>query len=197
MTAVGRLGDVEFCVGCQCLHQNVTLPSSRGRRPRIGDHEYPHASTLPAQRRPVSMVKRQPVSAVVRLAIVTDAPASAVPHAIRAAQLIVALQSLALGATAAGLAVELAVAVAHRVWIAVSLAALAALASLVLFWCSRALAQQRLPARTPVVMVQLLCLPVGYGLVQAGRTVVGAPIILAALGVLACLASGQARHWFD
>jgi hypothetical protein len=52
-------------------------------------------------------------------------------------------------------------------------------------------------ARTPVVVLQLLALPVGYSLgIQAGLLAYGAPILLAAVAVLYLLFTPEARAAF-
>ncbi len=74
------------------------------------------------------------------------------------------------------------------------LAALLAVASgpLVL-WLGRGLARPRLWARSPVVVLQLLLVPVGLGLLQGGIYLVGGPLVVAGLGVLYLLATPTAR----
>jgi hypothetical protein len=53
-------------------------------------------------------------------------------------------------------------------------------------------------ARSPVVLIQLLALPVGYSLgLQAGRPVAGVPILLLAVAVLVALFTPTARAALD
>jgi hypothetical protein len=60
---------------------------------------------------------------------------------------------------------------------------------------ARGLQRLRPAARTPMVVLQLLALPVGYTLAfQAGRVGWGGPILIAALGVLYLLFTPPARQ---
>ncbi len=49
-------------------------------------------------------------------------------------------------------------------------------------------------AVTPTVVVELLCLPVGVGLVQSGRPELGVPVVLVALLAVAGVVAGGARR---
>jgi hypothetical protein len=74
--------------------------------------------------------------------------------------------------------------------------ALAAAAALVLG--ARGLIRLRPAARTPIVVLQLLALPVGYSLAfQASRASYGGPILVAALVVLYLLFTPPARAALD
>jgi hypothetical protein len=63
---------------------------------------------------------------------------------------------------------------------------------------ARALLRLRPAARSPIVVLQLLALPVAYSLAfQAGRIGYGAPIMLAALAVIFLLFTPPAREALD
>lgn len=77
-------------------------------------------------------------------------------------------------------------------------AALAFVGALALAGCARGLYTLRPSARTPVVVLQLLALPVSYTLAfQAGRAEYGGPILVAALAVLYLLFTPPARAALD
>jgi hypothetical protein len=77
-----------------------------------------------------------------------------------------------------------------------ALLALGAAAALVVG--ARGLIRLRPAARTPMVVLQLLALPVGYSLAfQAGRVGYGGPILVAALVVLYLLFTPPARAALD
>jgi hypothetical protein len=68
----------------------------------------------------------------------------------------------------------------------------------VLGLCARGLLRLRAAARTPVVVLQVLALPVGYSMAfQAGVLVYGGPILIAALVVLYLLFTPPARAALD
>jgi hypothetical protein len=77
-------------------------------------------------------------------------------------------------------------------------AALAVLGAAVLAFGARGLLRMRPAARTPIVVVQLLAVPVSYSLAfQADRPGYGGPILLAALVVLYLLFTPPARAALD
>ena len=77
-------------------------------------------------------------------------------------------------------------------------AALAVFGAAVLALCARGLMHLRYAARTPVIVLQLLALPVGYSLAfQAGRVGYGGPVLVAALAVLYLLFTPPARAALD
>lgn len=77
-------------------------------------------------------------------------------------------------------------------------AALAVLAMLALVGCARGLLRLRPAARTPVVVLELLALPVAYSLAFQSRLIgFGAPILLSALAVLYLLFTPRAREVLD
>ena len=64
--------------------------------------------------------------------------------------------------------------------------------------CGRGLLRLRPAARSPVILVQLLAVPVGYSLgIQAGRPLVGVPILLVAIAVLVLLLLPSSRQALD
>ena len=122
----------------------------------------------------------------------------AAPRALRAAVRIVWLESVALVAAAVLLLVKAATGHPDSVGRAVFGAALALFGAAVLAVGARGLAAARPAARTPVVMLQLLALPVGFSLgLQAGRIGYGGPILLAALAVLYLLFTPPVRAALD
>jgi hypothetical protein len=68
----------------------------------------------------------------------------------------------------------------------------------VLGLCARGLAALRPAARSPIVVIQLLALPVSYSLAfQAGLVGYGAPILVLALGVLYLVFTPPVREVLD
>jgi hypothetical protein len=121
-----------------------------------------------------------------------------VPAPVRAAVLLILLEALALVAAAAVLVVKTVGGRPNDVWRALLGAALALVGAAVLALAARALLRLRPAARSPVVVLQLLALPVSYSLwFQAGRIGYGAPIMLAALAVLFLLFTPPAREALD
>jgi hypothetical protein len=129
---------------------------------------------------------------------VPDSAADTLPLPLRAAVVLVVLEALALLGLAALLTVKTAVDHPNDVAGALLGAAMALVAAVVLGLCARGLAQGRPAARTPVVVIQLLCIPVSYSLgFQAHRLGYGGPIFVAALAVLYLLFTPPARAVLD
>lgn len=125
-------------------------------------------------------------------------PARRVPKPVRAAAVILYLEALALLAAAAFLVIDTVVGTPGSVARALLGAAFALLGAMVLGACARGLLHLRPSARTPVVVLQLLALPVGYSLgIQAGRIGYGGPILVAAVAVLYLLFTPPAREALD
>ncbi len=125
-------------------------------------------------------------------------PTSPVPGQLRAAVAVIAVEGLAL-LGAAGFLVAATItgrpADAGRALLGAALAVLGAAA---LMFGARALLHLRAAARSPIVVLQLLALPVGYSLgIQAGRIGFGGPIMLAALVVLFLLFTPPVRAVLD
>ena len=121
-----------------------------------------------------------------------------VPSQVRLAALVIGLEALAL-AVAACIVVEKAV-TGHpaKWWSPYVLAALIIAGALVLLLAARSLVRLRAAARTPILVLQLLALPVSYSLAfQAGLVVYGGPILVAALTVLYLLFTPPAREALD
>jgi hypothetical protein len=121
-----------------------------------------------------------------------------VPVQLRAATAVVCLQGVALLVAAAVLVVKTLTGHPDSVGRALLGAAMAVLGAAVLLTCARALLALRWPARTPVVVIELLALPVSYSLgFQAGLMAYGAPILLSALAVLYLLFTPPVRSALD
>jgi len=131
--------------------------------------------------------------------VVQDPPAQQrVPSQLRACGAVIGLESLALLAAAAVLVLKTITGHPGEVGRALFAAALAALGALCLAWCARGLLRLRPAARTPVVVLQLLAVPVAYSLAfQAGLVEYGGPMLLAALLVLYLLFTPPARAALD
>jgi hypothetical protein len=125
-------------------------------------------------------------------------PAATPPTAIRAAAAIVLAEAAGLVIIALVLVVLAFVHTTTRLWAAVAIVGFALLAAAVLALCARGLLRLRPSARSPVILVQLLTVPVGYSLgIQAGRLLVGIPILVAAIAVLVLLLLPSARQALD
>ncbi|HEY2166969.1 MAG TPA: hypothetical protein VGH01_07360 [Jatrophihabitantaceae bacterium] len=121
-----------------------------------------------------------------------------VPGQVRAAVAVIAVEALALVATAVVLVVKTSTGHPHSVAGALLGAALALVAALALGAAARGLAHLRAAARTPVIVLQLLAVPVSYSLAfQAHRVGYGGPILLAALATLYLLFTPPARAALD
>lgn len=121
-----------------------------------------------------------------------------VPAQIRVAAGVILAQALALLAAALVLVVKTVAGSPDSVARALLGAAMALLGTLVLLVCARGLLATRPAARTPVVVLELLALPVGYSLgFQAGLMGYGVPILFSALAVLYLLFTPPARKALD
>jgi hypothetical protein len=117
-----------------------------------------------------------------------------VPAQLRAATVVVGLEALALFVAAIVLLVKTVTQSAENVTAALLESAMALLGALVLFFGAKGLLALRQSARTPVVVLQLLALPVGYSLgFQAGRMIYGGPILVAAVATLYLLFTPPVR----
>jgi len=121
-----------------------------------------------------------------------------VPGTLRLAAAIVTGEALALAAGALTLLLKTLFGNPDAIGRALALIGFALVTALVLGLCARGLIHLRPSARSPIVIVQLLALPVTYSLgFQAGRSVVAVPIMLAAVLVLGLLLSPSARQALD
>jgi hypothetical protein len=122
----------------------------------------------------------------------------AVPRQLRVGTVLVAAQGLALFVIAALLVVKTIIDHPDSVSRALLGAAMALLGAAALLACARGLLALRPAARTPVVVLELLALPVSYSLgFEAGRLAYGAPIMLSALAVLYLLFTPASRAVLD
>lgn len=120
------------------------------------------------------------------------------PGTLRLAAGLVAVEAIGLLVVAAVLAGLAFVHNSNRLWAALAIVGFALLGGLVLAGCARGLLRLRPSARSPVVLIQLLALPVGYSLgIQAGRPLAGVPILLLAAAVLVVLFTPTARAALD
>jgi len=117
------------------------------------------------------------------------------PATVRYAATVVLLQAAGLAVVTVVLLVLAAVHASHRLWAALAITAFAALGTAIFYLCGRGLLGLRSTARSPLVLLEVIALPVGYSLgIQAGRLLVGLPVLLSALAVLVLLATPTARE---
>jgi hypothetical protein len=127
-----------------------------------------------------------------------SAAAEVVPRGLRIACGLVLLEALALVGVAGLLVVKTIDQSAGSVGRALFGAALALLAAAVLALGARSLLRLRPAARSPVVVVQVLAVPVSYSLAfQAGRVGYGGPMFVVALAVLYLLFTPPVRAVLD
>lgn len=120
------------------------------------------------------------------------------PRPLVAACVIVGLQVLALLAAAVLVIIKAATQNSSNLAGALLLAAIALAGALTLVACAASLLRLRPAARTPVVVLELLALPVAYSLAfQAHRVGYGAPILIGALAVLYLLFTPPVRGVLD
>jgi len=129
----------------------------------------------------------------------TDSPGGPiVPTPIRVAVVIIYLEALALVGAAGVLVDKTITGHPDDVGRALFAALLAVAGAFVLVVCARGLMRLSPSARTPIVLLQLLALPVSYSLAfQAHRVGYGGPILVAALAVLFLLFTPPAREALD
>ena len=127
-----------------------------------------------------------------------ESPSRPLPAQLRVASVLIGLESLALFALTLGLAVKAFTGHPHSLAGALLGALLALVGAAVLELCDRGLLALRPAARTPIVVIQILALPVSYSLgFQAGRIGYGAPILISALVVLYLLFTPPVRQSLD
>lgn len=121
-----------------------------------------------------------------------------VPGPVRAACVILVLESVALLGMTGFLVVSTFTGTPGDVARALLGAAIALAGAAALAAGARSLLRLRPAARTPMVVIQLLAIPVSYSLAfQAGRPSIGGPILVAALAVLYLLFTPPARAALD
>ena len=119
------------------------------------------------------------------------------PRPVRHAALVTAVEGAVLLGFAVYVGISAAVSTTHRLASAVALAVFAAGGGVLLGALARALAGLRAWARSPIVVLQIVFLPVGVSLVQAGRGVVGAGVLVLAATVLYLLFTPASRAALD
>lgn len=120
------------------------------------------------------------------------------PRPLLIACAIIGLQVLALVAAAVVVVVKALTETSHSLAGALLLAAISLVGAAVLVLCARGLLHRRPAARTPVVVLELLALPVSYSLAfQAGRVGYGAPILIGALAIIYLLFTPPVREVLD
>lgn len=125
-------------------------------------------------------------------------PADPPPRTVASAVVLVRLEAAGLLVTAIALLVLILVHTSTRLWAAFSVAGFALLGAVLLWFCSRGLQQLRSSSRTPVILVQLLALPVTYDLgFQAGRLAIALPILAVVVATLILLFTPSARVALD
>jgi hypothetical protein len=105
----------------------------------------------------------------------------------RAAGLTVAVEGVALTVGGCVLLVLAATGRPHSRAVALFAGALALVGGLLLVLLARGLSSARRWARTPVLLLNLLAVPIGIGLVQAGRLAVGVPLSVVSASVVVLL----------
>ena len=120
------------------------------------------------------------------------------PRVVTAAAVLAGVQGLALVAIAVLLIVDTIVGSPHSLFGGLGGAALALIAAAVLLVLGFYLAALRRWTRSPIVVLQVLWLPVSFSLAfQAGRPAYGGPILVSAIAILLLLATPEARAAFD
>jgi hypothetical protein len=118
----------------------------------------------------------------------------AVPGPVRAIALLVAVEAAALLLLAGAQALSTVLGEPTSVGGALVTAAFAALGGVLVLLLARAVLRVRKAARSPVVVVQLIMLPIGWNLIHpSGRPEFGVPVLAVAVAVLALLATPAAR----
>jgi hypothetical protein len=117
------------------------------------------------------------------------------PGPVRAAAGLVTLEGVALVVFAVVSVVLTALDDAGSVSLALGGALLLAIFGAALFWLAGKLRQIKPPARSPVVAVQIVALPIGWTLAtDNGRPEIGIPVLVVAVAVVALLfATAEAR----
>jgi hypothetical protein len=121
-----------------------------------------------------------------------------VPMPVRVAVALVGIEALALLGTAVFVAVDSVVGHPHNAARALLGAAFALLGAVALGLAARGLLRLNPSSRSPVVVLQLLALPVGYSMAfQANLVAVGGPLLVIAVAVLYLLFTPPARAALD
>jgi uncharacterized membrane protein (DUF2068 family) len=119
------------------------------------------------------------------------------PSALQVVAVLVLLQGGSLVGIAVFYVVELAVATATDVTVALVTAGLALVAALGLLQVGRGLLQARRWARSPALVTNLILVPVSVGLLQSGRWSVGVPLLATAAVVVVLLFSSSVNSTLE
>ena len=123
---------------------------------------------------------------------------AAVPAPLRWAALLAWAEAAGLAIAALILLVLIVVHTTTRLWAAFAVVGFAAFGAAVLWLCGRGMLHLRPSSRTPVLMIQLLALPVTYSLgIQAGWYWIGVPIMLLAVVEIVLLLVRSSRLALD
>jgi hypothetical protein len=121
-------------------------------------------------------------------------PPRPVPRTVRIAALLVAVEGAALVVLAVVEALSTVLGDPGSVGLALATAAMAAAGGVLLLWLAAAMSRLRKAARSPVVVLQLISLPIGWTLaVDNGRPELGLPVLALAVAVLVLLGTSGAR----
>lgn len=116
------------------------------------------------------------------------------PGTVRLAALLVAVEGAALIVLAGVEAVSALVSDVASVTLALVTAAFAAGGGALLLWLARSIAALHKWARSPLVVLQLIALPIGYNLINpSGRPELGVPVLVLAVATLVLLGTADAR----
>jgi hypothetical protein len=84
-----------------------------------------------------------------------------------------------------------------RLWAAFVIAGFALAGAVFLYFAARGLRRLEAAYRSPVVLLQLLAVPVSIGLMQGGQVAIGLPILVVAVVVVHQLFTAQSRAVLD
>lgn len=216
MSSIGSLGDRDVTSGSQCTRGQIELTGGGRRRSRIDDDHGAHGcETIEACRNssePRRWTQWGGALATVRRVSADSKPpgpsandpsadgaeAFDVPGPVRAAAVLAALQGIALLIAAGYLLAKTVFGTPDDIGRALFGASLALLGAAILLLSARGLLRGSPASRTPIVVLEVLALPVGYSLgIEAQRIWYGGPILLSAIAILALLFSPPARAALD
>jgi hypothetical protein len=121
----------------------------------------------------------------------------ATPTTIKRACLLLTAESVALLGACLAVLVLTVVHDTTRLWAAFVIALFAFAGAAFLWFAARGLRHLHAGYRSPVVLLQLLAIPVAVGLLQGGRWVIGVPILAVVLAVIHQLFSAPSRAVLD
>ncbi len=120
------------------------------------------------------------------------------PGQLRAAIVLVGIEALGLAVLSVVLLIKTITGHPHSLAAALLGVALALFAAAMMALCAKGLADMSPVARSPLVVMELIALPVSYTLAfQAGLVAYGAPILIVALAVLYLVFTPPARRVLD